>query len=137
MKQISVAAAVIHNSSGEILIARRAEDAHQGGLWEFPGGKIEPGETTELALARELEEELGIQVKKAQPLIKVHHDYGDKSVLLDVWRVTEFTGEALGREGQPIKWVAPAQLDDFDFPAANEAIIAAAQIPRALEVPDA
>lgn len=137
MKQVSVAVAVIQNRLGEILIARRADDAHQGGLWEFPGGKIESGETAEFALARELEEELGILVEKAHSLIKVEHTYPDKAVLLDVWRVTSFTGEAVGREGQPIKWVTFNELDNYDFPAANQPILAAAQTLSVNEVPDA
>ncbi|PTT03442.1 NUDIX domain-containing protein, partial [Pseudomonas sp. HMWF006] len=85
MKRVHVAAAVIRDDSGKVLIARRADTQHQGGLWEFPGGKVEADESVETALARELHEELGIVVGAARPLIKVHHDYPDKQVLLDVW----------------------------------------------------
>ncbi|RYE91389.1 MAG: NUDIX domain-containing protein, partial [Oxalobacteraceae bacterium] len=81
MKRIHVAAAVIRGADQRILIARRGDTQHQGGLWEFPGGKVEPGETVQAALARELREELGIEVSLARPLIKVHHDYADKQVL--------------------------------------------------------
>lgn len=126
---IHVAVAVIGNSSGEILIARRPEGKHQGGLWEFPGGKIEPGEMIEQALQRELNEELGIQVETCRPLIKVRHDYPDKSVLLDVWQVKSFSGEAHGREGQLIKWINSNALADFTFPEANLPIIKACQLP--------
>ena len=129
MKRIHVAAAVIHDRAGRILIAKRPLDKHQGGLWEFPGGKVEAGETVEAALARELAEELGIAVTAAQPLIQVRHDYPDKQVLLDVWQVTAFDGKPHGVEGQPLAWVEPAQLSGYSFPAANRPIVAAARLP--------
>ncbi|MET4163183.1 8-oxo-dGTP diphosphatase [Marinobacterium sp. MBR-111] len=132
-KLIHVAAAVIRDRRGHILIARRPDDKHQGGLWEFPGGKVEPGEPVAQALSRELLEELGIQVLQAHPLIRIPHHYPDKSVLLDVWEVTVFEGEAHGAEGQPVCWVAPEALDDYAFPAANTPIITAARLsPRLL-----
>lgn len=130
MKRIHVAAAVIYDAAGRILLARRPEDKHQGGLWEFPGGKVEEGEPVEAALARELEEELGIRVEQARPLIQVSHDYPDKRVLLDVWEVTAFSGEAHGAEGQPLAWVTPRELGNYEFPAANRPIVRAAQLPR-------
>ncbi len=126
---LHVAAAVIPDHAGNILIARRADHRHQGGLWEFPGGKIEAGEPVEVALARELEEELGIGVIKARPLIRIPHDYGDKRVLLDVWRVEAFEGEPHGREGQPVRWVRAERMSDYAFPAANKPIVTAAQLP--------
>ncbi|GAB3093011.1 Nudix family hydrolase [Pseudomaricurvus hydrocarbonicus] len=132
-----MAAGVIHNTRGQILIAKRADDAHQGGLWEFPGGKLEAGEAAESALIRELQEELGITATHLSPLIQIRHDYPDKSVLLDVWTVTAFTGEAHGREGQPVKWVSPSTLSDYQFPAANTPIVTAAQLPRRLLITDA
>lgn len=135
---VHVAAAVVVNSHDEVLIAKRAVDAHQGGLWEFPGGKVEEDESVEQALARELLEETGIHVEQARPLIRVHHDYADKSVLLDVWRVETFNGEAHGREGQPVKWVRPEQLGNYTFPDANLPIIRAASLPdRYLITPQA
>ncbi|TCK02984.1 Nudix family hydrolase [Marinobacterium mangrovicola] len=129
---IHVAAAVITDAADQILIAKRSSDKHQGGLWEFPGGKVEPGEPVQAALARELDEELGIQVKTARPLIRISHHYPDKSVLLDVWQVDGFAGKAHGREGQPVRWVSPAQLNDYEFPAANRPIVSAAQLPSRL-----
>lgn len=129
MKRIHVAAAVIRVADGRILIAKRADDQHQGGLWEFPGGKVESGETVEAALARELEEELGIRPTAARPLIQVHHDYPDKQVLLDVWEVSAFVGEPHGAEGQPLAWVGSRQLAEYQFPAANQPIVAAARLP--------
>ena len=129
MKRVHVAAAVIRGSDGRILIARRADSQHQGGLWEFPGGKVEAGEAVEIALARELHEELGIVVTQARPLIKVCHDYVDKQVLLDVWEVDGFTGEPHGAEGQPLAWVSARELPQYDFPEANRPIVAAARLP--------
>ena len=137
MKRIHVAAAVIRGADGRILIAKRPADKHQGGLWEFPGGKVEVGEAVEIALARELEEELGIRPTLARPLIQVRHDYPDKQVLLDVWEVSAFSGEPHGAEGQPLAWVSSAELTDYAFPAANRPIVAAAQLPdRYLITPD-
>ena len=137
MKRIHVAAAVIRGEDGQILLAKRADDQHQGGLWEFPGGKVEADETVQVALARELEEELGICPSSSRPLIQVRHDYPDKQVLLDVWEVSTFTGEPHGAEGQPLAWVSPRQLGDYDFPAANRPIVAAARLPeRYLITPD-
>ncbi|MEH6590100.1 MAG: 8-oxo-dGTP diphosphatase MutT [Halioglobus sp.] len=125
MAVVHVAVGVILDDSKRILIARRSVDAHQGGLWEFPGGKVEASETVEQALARELHEELGIDVVACQPLLEISHDYGDKQVLLDVWIVESFTGTAEGREGQPLQWVAASQLEQFRFPAANVSIVTA------------
>lgn len=137
MKRILVVAAVIR-SEGKILIAQRAADAHQGGLWEFPGGKVEAGETAVDALRRELEEELGIIATAYRPLIRIAHDYPDKSVCLDVWEVSAFSGQAHGREGQPLRWVAPEELSAHAFPAANRPIVVAARLPaRYLITPDA
>nr|GEY60322.1 arginine biosynthesis bifunctional protein ArgJ, chloroplastic [Tanacetum cinerariifolium] len=103
-----------------------------GGLWEFPGGKVEAGESVDAALARELHEELGISVTSARPLIKISHDYPDKQVLLDVWEVSSFTGEPHGVEGQPLAWVSQRELAEYDFPAANRPIVAAARLPGPL-----
>lgn len=124
-----VVAAVVVNDAAQVLVAQRPLDRHQGGLWEFPGGKVEPGEEPRAALVRELHEELGIIVQGARPLIGIRHSYPDKSVLLDVWRVTSFTGEPHGREGQPIAWLAPQELPYRDYPAANRSIVLAARLP--------
>jgi 8-oxo-dGTP diphosphatase len=117
---------------GAILIAKRPDKTHQGGLWEFPGGKVEKSETLFDALKRELQEELAIEVIATEPLIKIRHDYGDKVVLLDVHKVTEFSGRPQGNEGQPIKWVAPSCLHEYEFPAANRPIITAINLPQRL-----
>ena len=127
MSEVHVAVGVILDADNNILITRRHSDAHQGGLWEFPGGKVEPGETLDGALSRELREELGIQVSQTAPLTDVRHDYGDKSVWLDVHVVSRFTGTARGLEGQPLAWVSARQLDEFSFPEANVPIVSAIQ----------
>ena len=129
MKRVHVVAAVIEQE-GEILIARRPDHLHQGGKWEFPGGKVEPNERIEDALCRELEEELGIEPDRFESLITIAHDYPDKQVLLDVWRVTSFKHEAVGAEGQEIRWVSPQNLKEFEFPDANVPIVTASQLPR-------
>ncbi|MFV0278909.1 MAG: 8-oxo-dGTP diphosphatase MutT [Parahaliea sp.] len=125
MTIVHVAVGVILDADGNILLTQRAEDAHQGGLWEFPGGKVEPGESVQQALARELHEELGIVPTASEPLIEVRHDYGDKSVLLDVHRVPVFSGVPHGLEGQPLAWVSMAELADYPLPAANRVIVEA------------
>ncbi|MEX0872811.1 MAG: Nudix family hydrolase [Aquisalimonadaceae bacterium] len=124
-----MAVGVVVDSGGRVLIARRPEGAHQGGRWEFPGGKVEAGESVLQALDRELHEELGVSLHAASPLIRIPHHYPGKSVLLDVWRVTAFTGEPHGREGQPLRWVSPGQLAGYRFPDANRAIVTAASLP--------
>lgn len=126
---IHVAVAVIVNERQQVLVTLRPEHVHQGGLWEFPGGKLEPGESVTQALAREIAEELGVQIGYKEPLIRIQHDYPDKSVLLDVWRVEQFSGEPQGLEGQPVQWRDIASLDVKDFPQANRAIIHALQLP--------
>ena len=133
-KRVHVAVGVISDGADRILIARRAEHLHQGGLWEFPGGKVEANETVEQALRRELFEELAIEVTSQQPLLTIAHDYSDKLVLLDVWWVSAFSGEPQGCEGQPLHWVSVASLHEFEFPAANQPIIAAVQ--RKLAITD-
>jgi len=120
-----VAVAVITDKDGLILIAKRHDDVHQGGLWEFPGGKVEAGELVETALKRELAEELGIELLSCEPLLEIRHDYHDKAVLLDVWHVTAFDGQAYGREQQPIRWVLSESLSQYAFPEANQLIIKA------------
>ncbi|MGD2136832.1 MAG: Nudix family hydrolase [Gammaproteobacteria bacterium] len=128
--RLHVAAAVITDDRDRVLVSRRAGHLHQGGRWEFPGGKLLAGETAEAGLGRELHEELGITVLSARPLIRIHHDYPDRAVLLDVWRVSAFAGKAVGREGQAIAWVAADRLRRYRFPAANAAILKAVALPE-------
>jgi len=124
MKQVKVVAAAILSECGQkVFLAKRPDDSHQGGLWEFPGGKKEPHETALEALCRELQEEIAIEMKVSRPLIKLSHDYGDKQVELDVYCVTEFSGNPTGAEGQQTQWVDISELEHYRFPAANQAII--------------
>ncbi len=127
---LPVVAAVVHHQDGRILIAKRPAHKHQGGLWEFPGGKIAAGETQEQALARELYEEIGIEGGEYEPLITLVHSYPELTVRLSVWQVRHFIGEAYGKEGQACQWVWPAALDDYTFPDANTAIVQALRMPH-------
>lgn len=129
---VQVAVGVVTDAQGRVLIALRPAQVHQGGLWEFPGGKVDSGETLEQALERELWEELGIVVRASEPLIRIRHDYPDKSVLLEVRKVTVFDGQACGKEAQPIRWVTPQALFDYTFPQANRAIVQALNLPDRL-----
>lgn len=128
-KALHVAVGVIRDGDGNILLTQRAKHAYQGGLWEFPGGKLKGDETVPQALQRELFEEVGISVRTARPLIKINHQYPDLRVLLDVWQVNDFSGIAQACEGQAMRWVRPAQLKQFTFPAANLPIVTAARLP--------
>lgn len=131
---LHVAVGVIRNVADEILIAKRNTRQHQGGKWEFPGGKVESGESVSTALARELHEELGIVVKHDQPLCQIHHQYPDRHVFLDVREVTDFTGTPKGLEGQPLQWLPASDMDPAIFPTANQAIVRAVRLPRQVAI---
>ncbi len=111
----------------QVLIAKRAKHKHQGGKWEFPGGKIEAGESPLAALARELEEEVGLTLDAsvAEGLIVLNHEYEDLYIRLHCYLLPRFSGQASGLEGQEVRWVTAGQLDQYSFPAANQEIIAA------------
>ncbi|HIE55889.1 MAG TPA: Nudix family hydrolase [Chromatiaceae bacterium] len=130
MRAIRVAVGVLQDATGRVLLARRPASSHQGGLWEFPGGKCEAGETPRAALRRELAEELGIEVVDCRPLIRVRHDYGDRRVILDTWLVNRWFGAPEGREGQPLEWVAGAALAGYPMPAADRPILSALNLPQ-------
>ena len=127
--RLHVAVGVIKNSNEQFLISRRSNHLHQGGLWEFPGGKVEQGETAYDALCRELHEELNIDVVHAEPLVKISYAYPDKHVLLDVWLVDKFKGIAASQQQQPLQWVSIRQLFNYSFPAANQAILSSLLLP--------
>lgn len=120
-----VAGIILAPDADRILLARRPLHKHLGGLWEFPGGKLEPGEAPAAALARELEEELAIRVLDCAPFLHVAHDYGDRPLALEAWLVRAFTGEPVGNEGQEIAWIERRRLDAGLMPAANRPIAAA------------
>jgi 8-oxo-dGTP diphosphatase len=121
-KQLHVAVGVIIRDN-QVLLSLRSKQQHQGGKWEFPGGKVEAGETVYKALARELQEELAITVAKAEPFMQQAFSYPERNVLLDIYLVTDFTGQAQGVEGQPLQWVSFAQLSELNFPDANQPIV--------------
>lgn len=122
MKTIRVAVAVIQIGD-RTLIAKRAKHQHQGGLWEFPGGKIEGDESLESALCRECFEELDIIPQIIKPLTVIEHHYDDKSVCLEVCVITDYLGVPKGKEGQPIAWIWNDELSCYDFPEANKEIL--------------
>jgi len=128
-KPLQVAVGVVKSATGQLLISLRDKSSHQGGLWEFPGGKLEAAETAEAALTRELKEELDIIAHTAVPLISVKHQYPDLAVQLHVFLVEHFSGVPKSCEGQPFKWVKPDELAHYAFPEANQAIITAALLP--------
>lgn len=121
-RHLHVAVGVILRGQRVLLTKRPAGKPHAG-LWEFPGGKCEPGESVRQALVRELAEELGVVVLAATPMVVVNHDYDNVTVDLDVWQVSAYLGEPAGQEGQQCQWVPLAKLPDYDFPAANHEII--------------
>ena len=118
-----IAVAVVHDGTDRVLIARRPLNKPQGGKWEFPGGKIQPTEGVYQALKRELMEEIGIEITRASPLIKVKSSRGKAGLMLDVWKVDAFRGAAHGREGQEIKWVRPLDMKGYAFPPPDIEII--------------
>jgi len=132
-KAIHVAVGVVVNANQDVLISLRAAHQHQGNRWEFPGGKVEAGESVLQSLNRELAEELGIRVQQAEPLCTIEHAYSDKTVLLDVWWVTAITGQVQALEGQEWRWVPADTLAEYNFPAANVPILQA--IAKKLIVP--
>ena len=134
---VSVAAGILRDHQARVLVAKRPAHSHQGGKWEFPGGKIKPNETALEGLKRELHEELGITVQTAHPFMRVSHAYPDKKVLLDVWEVSRFLGEVRGREGQVVQWVPVAELAGLEFPAADRLILDAICFPPLYLITDA
>ena len=130
MARVQVAIGVIRNSKGQVLIAQRKKGVHQEGMWEFPGGKLENGESVEFALARELKEELNITIECSTPLIDLSFDYPEVEVRLHVRFVEGYSGEVVGREAQLIKWVDKASLKDYQFPEANKSVLKAIELGR-------
>ena len=124
---VRVVAGALYDAQGRVLIAERPPGKHQSGRWEFPGGKIEPGESEAQALARELREELGIEVRAAHPELTLKHDYAEKRVQVSMWIVDRYAGEPRGLDGQRLKWVVPAQLQDEDVLEADQPFIEALQ----------
>ncbi|MEO7067902.1 MAG: 8-oxo-dGTP diphosphatase MutT [Rhodanobacter sp.] len=124
---IYVLAGVLCDARGHVLLAQRPVGKHLAGLWEFPGGKREPGETPLATLARELQEEIGIVVQQATPLIQVPWRYTERDLLLDAWRVTQWQGEPQSMEGQRLQWLKPAHVDPTTLTPADRPILQALQ----------
>jgi 8-oxo-dGTP diphosphatase len=124
---IHVVAAALFDSCGQVLIAERPPGKHLSGRWEFPGGKINPGETERAALTRELAEELGIALRAAHPLMHLAHDYDDRRVEISLWIVEDFAGVPRGLDAQALKWVLPEKLCAEDMLAADVPFVAALQ----------
>lgn len=120
-----VVACALVDADNRILLAKRPEGKTLAGLWEFPGGKVEPGETPEETLVRELREELGIETKVAclAPLTFASHTYDDFHLLMPLYVCRRYEGIARGMEGQEIKWVKPQALRDYPMPPADEPLI--------------
>ena len=128
MKQIHVVAGVIRDARGRILLARRTIGRDLAGLWEFPGGKVEPGESPEDALVRELREELGIEASVGESVLRVPQQYPDKRLVLDVRRVT-FRGVPKGLDGQALAWSPLQALAKYPMPPADRPVVAALMQP--------
>lgn len=126
---IEVAAGVLTDARGRVLLMQRLPGKHLAGLWEFPGGKLEPGEAIEPALARELREELGIEAHGFAPLISLPWRYPEKSVRLHALRVTGWRGEPHAREGHPLRWTPIGDMDPAEMPAADRPIVTALRLP--------
>jgi 8-oxo-dGTP diphosphatase len=122
---VRVVAAVLRDEHGRVLIAQRPAGKHMGGYWEFPGGKIAPGESSEQALKRELAEELGVSLRRCHPLLQLRHDYTDRVVELEVFAVDDYAGAPAGLEAQALKWVAAAELGSQALLPADQPIVEA------------
>ncbi|EKF74253.1 hypothetical protein A11A3_09645 [Alcanivorax hongdengensis A-11-3] len=131
---IIVVAAIIRGKDGRICLGKRPDDKHQGGHWEFPGGKVEPGESLAAALARELHEELAMEQSESAPFMTIVHQYSDLHVTLHFREVFAWQGEPHGREGQPVAWFENSELPGLSFPAANRPVVTALTLPPSLAI---
>ncbi len=128
-ERLQIAIGVLRRGK-QVLLARRQSHQHLAGFWEFPGGKLEAGETPEAALTREFEEEVGVTTRDWQPLIQIPWDYEKVSVLLNVYETEQFDGEPHGAEGQTVQWAPISELSHFEFPDANRGLVQALQLPE-------
>ena len=120
------------DAAERVLVAQRPPGTHLAGGWEFPGGKLEPGEERSAGLARELHEELGITIGTPRPLIRVRHAYPSREILLDVWVVRHYHGEPQGLDGQPLRWCTLKELTTVDLLPADGPIVRALWLPERL-----
>lgn len=131
---IYVVAGVLRDVRGRILLARRTEGRDLAGAWEFPGGKVEPGESAWQALERELFEELGVRIGEIEPLISVPQRYDNKNIVLDVYIVLTFIGKPTGREKQALAWSPMEKLNSYPMPSADKPVVAALTQPNVLAI---
>ncbi len=125
MNHFNVAAGILCDHEGRVLIAERLGDGPFHGLWEFPGGKIGDGETALEALARELAEELGIEITSCASFMNLRHEYDDRIVTIEFFIVSEWRSEPVGREGQALRWVAREHLDASELLPADVPVVEA------------
>lgn len=123
LPEIEVAAGVLRDEAGRVLVTRRAPGTHLAGMWEFPGGKIEAGETPADALRRELVEELGVAPGPSRPLVSMRHEYPEKTVRLRLYEIHSLDGPPGGAEGQEIRWATPDELAQLEMPAADRPLV--------------
>ena len=131
MRTVHVVAGALFDAAGRVLIAQRPPGSNMAGRWEFPGGKVDPGESELQALRRELAEELGVTLTSAEPMLQLTHDYPERRVELSMWRVTSYEGEPRSLDGQALKWVRPADLAHEDLLEADRPIVAVLMAPEA------
>ncbi len=124
-QHVHVVAAVIWRQpgAGEFLIAQRRPGQHLAHLWEFPGGKLEAGESAWQALCRELDEEIAIRPTRAEPYMRVYQRYPDRNLLLEFWTVGEYEGVVAARERQGLKWISPGEIGGYRFPPADRPVL--------------
>lgn len=125
MRAVHVAAGILQDASGRVLITERLGDSAFAGLWEFPGGKISQGETAKSALARELYEELGIAIEECEHFMSVDHDYSDRNVVIEFYLVTGWRAVPTGLEGQAIRWIEPELLKSDELLPADVPVLEA------------
>ena len=122
MKRIEVAVGVLFKSQGKVLIGQRIVQDNYYQKWEFPGGKLEEGESPQMALAREFSEEIGIEILSSEDFMVLEHDYPDRHVKLYVQLIKDYLGDVSAMEGQALKWVQLKELADIDFLKGNQEI---------------
>jgi len=125
LKKITISVGIIRNSQNEIFITQRDVSSHMAGFWEFPGGKVEVGETPYEAVVRELQEETGIVAEQPVLIKSLEHIFPDRVITLHFHLVEKWQGEPYGKEGQPMRWLAQSALNPAEFPPANESIVQA------------
>ncbi len=123
LKKLTISVGIIRNAQKEIFITQRDASSHMAGFWEFPGGKVEEGETPAQAVIRELQEETGIVAEQPVLIKSLEHIFPDRVITLHFHLIEKWQGEPYGKEGQPMRWIPQAELEAEEFPPANEPIV--------------